>query len=144
MPRQTADELAEELRHAVSALVRRARAETASEDALPYPLRSLLRRLELDGPATTADLARAEQITPQTAGAFVARLEAEGHVARRDDAHDGRRRLVSITASGRKAIAVSRAHRQTFLAARIANRLDASEQRALAAALPLLRKLVEP
>jgi DNA-binding MarR family transcriptional regulator len=143
MARPTADQLAEDLRHLVGALVRRVRAETADDEALPYPLRSLLRRLELDGPATTADLARGEQITPQAAGAFVAKLEADGYVSRRDDAHDGRRRLVSVTAAGRKAIAVGRAHRRSWLAKRIGERLGADEQRTLVEALPVLRKLVE-
>jgi DNA-binding MarR family transcriptional regulator len=143
MARPTADELAEDLRNVVGSLIRRLRAETADDETLPYPLRAMLRRLELDGPATTADLARAEQITPQTAGAFVAKLEAEGHVVRRDDAHDGRRRLVSLTAAGRKAIAAGRAMRRSWLAKRIEEHLDGDDQRALAAVLPVLRKIVE-
>jgi DNA-binding MarR family transcriptional regulator len=133
--------LAEELRHVLSALTRRARAETADE-TLAYPLRLMLRRLDIDGPATTADLARAELITPQTAGALVAKLEAEGYVARRDDARHGRRRLVALTAAGRKAVLARRAEQKGWLAQRIADSLDASEQRALAAALPLLRKII--
>jgi DNA-binding MarR family transcriptional regulator len=143
MGRPTAEGLAEELRHLVSTLVRRARAETGAGDTLPYPLRSLLRRLESDGPRTTADLARAEQITPQTAGAFVARLEDEGLVARRADPHDGRRFSVSLTAAGRKAILATRASRESWIAQRIEERLDADERRALAAVLPLIRKIAE-
>ena len=141
MPRATADQIAEELRHAISALRRRVRVES-ERDALSYPLRSLLRRLE-DGAATTADLARAEHVTPQSAGALVAKLEDDGLVARKDDAGDGRRRLVAITAAGRKAIAARRADRQSWLAQRVATALDAGEQRQLAAALALLRKVVE-
>ena len=143
MTRRTADDLAEELRQLVGSLVRRVRMETADDDVLPYPLRSLLRRVELAGPSTTADLARGEQITPQTAGAFVAKLEADGYVARRDDAHDGRRRLVSITPVGRKALAVGRAHRQSWLAKRIGEELTPDEQRALAGAITLLKKIVD-
>jgi DNA-binding MarR family transcriptional regulator len=143
MAKPTPNELAEELRFLVGALVRRARAETAGDDALPYPLRSLLRRLELDGPATTADLARAEQITPQTAGTFVARLESEGYVARREDPKDGRRVRLSLTAAGRKALAMTRASRQSWIATRIEEQLDPGEQRALVAAIPVLRKIVE-
>jgi len=142
MPRQTADEIAEELRHVLSALRRRARAETFDE-TLSYPLRLMLRRLDTDGPATTADLARGELVTPQTAGALVAKLEALGLVTRRDDAHDGRRRLVLLTVAGRRELAVRRAKRQSWLAERIAEHLDPSEQRTLVVALPLLRRLVD-
>jgi DNA-binding MarR family transcriptional regulator len=141
--RPTADAVAEDLRHAVGALVRRVRAETADEDVLAYPLRSLLRRLERDGAATTADLARAEQITPQTAGAFVAKLEEDGYVTRRDDPADARRRLVSLTAAGRKILAEARSHRRSWIARRIEQELDADEKRALVAAIPVLRKLAE-
>jgi len=143
MARLTTDTMAEELRYVVGALVRRARAETSDGDALAYPLRSLLRRLELDGPGTTADLARAEQITPQTAGAFVAKLEAGGYVTRRDDPADARRRRVMLTPAGRKALAETRAHRQSWIAERIAEDLDSDEKRILAAAIPVLRKIAE-
>jgi len=43
---------------------------------------SVLKRLELGGPATTADLARAERITPQSMGALVATLESATYLAR--------------------------------------------------------------
>jgi len=143
MARHSADEIAQELRHVVSALRRRVRAEVTSGAPLPYPQLLLLVRLEADGPATTADLARAERITPQAAGALVAKLEARGYVTRRDDANDGRRRLVTSTSAGRKALANGRAQRQSFLSQSIADHLDASEQRTLVTALSLLRKIIE-
>jgi DNA-binding MarR family transcriptional regulator len=142
MPRPTPSELAEELRDVLSALRRRARLETAN-DALAHPLLLVLRRLADDGPATTADLARAELITPQTAGSLVAKLEAMGHVTRREDTHDGRCRFVTLTAAGRKAVAACRAERQSWIAQRIAQHLDASEQRTLTTALALLRRIVD-
>jgi DNA-binding MarR family transcriptional regulator len=140
--RASAEDLAEQLRQVMGPLLRRLRAEPA-EQALTYPLRSLLRRLEVDGPATTADLARAELITPQTTGALVAELETGGYVTRSDDANDGRRRVVALTAAGRKSMTDGRAARQSWLARRIADRLDADEQRTLATALALLRKIIE-
>jgi DNA-binding MarR family transcriptional regulator len=120
MGRPTPNELAEELRDVLSTL----------------------RRLDVDGPATTADLARAELVTPQTAGALVAKLEEEGYVTRREDARDGRCRFVALTAAGRKAVAVRRAEKQSWFAQRIADHLDASEQRTLATALTLLRRII--
>jgi DNA-binding MarR family transcriptional regulator len=143
MPRPKArhEALADELRQVVSALRRRARTELAGS-VIPEPQLLLLRRLESDGAATTADLARAEAITPQAAGGIVAMLETKGFVDKSADARDGRRRVVSLTKAGRKALAARHAARRSWLAAKIADSLDAREQRALGDALALLRKLV--
>jgi DNA-binding MarR family transcriptional regulator len=127
----------------VGAFKRRARS-AYTDPTLPYPQQCLLRRLELDGPATTADLARAELITPQTTGTFVAELEAAGHVVRRNDPHDGRRRVIVLTTAGRKALAERRISLDSWIARTIEQQLDAAEQRTLAGALVLLNKLLAP
>ena len=46
----------------------------------------------------------AELITPQAMGGLVATLEEAGYVARCHDAEDARRRLVTLTAVGRKVL----------------------------------------
>jgi DNA-binding MarR family transcriptional regulator len=140
--RPKADEIVEQLMDVVVGLKRRARADYAGQ-TLPYPQHAVLRRLEV-GSATTADLARAELITPQAMGGLVARLEEAGCLARRDDAHDARRRLVTLTPAGRKVLAANRAARHRWLASLVAEHFSADEQRTLAAALALLRKLFPP
>lgn len=141
----THEELAEQLRELAVALRRRVRAESVDETvpggALPYPQLSVLKRLDADGPAATADLARAEAMTPQSMGTIVAALETDGYVTRRNDSNHGRRRIVSMTAAGRKALAANRALRLSWTANLIAERLDVDEQRTLAAALSLLRRV---
>jgi DNA-binding MarR family transcriptional regulator len=136
-----ADEIVEQLMDVVVGLKRRAHADYAGQ-TLPYPQHAVLKRLDQVGPATTADLARAELITPQAMGGLVATLEAAGYVVRRDDAEDARRRVVTVTPAGRKALATNRAARHRWLASLVAERLDTDEQRTLAAALALLRKLL--
>jgi DNA-binding MarR family transcriptional regulator len=138
-----ADEIVERLMDLVVGLKRRARADYAGQ-ALPYPQHAVLKRLENGGSVTTADLARAELITPQAMGGLVATLERAGYVARRDDAEDARRRLVTLTAAGRKILAANRAARHRWLASLVAEQFDAEEQRTLAAALALLGKLFPP
>jgi len=138
-----ADEIVERLMDVVVGLKRRARADYAGQ-ALPYPQHAVLKRLENGGSATTADLARAELITPQAMGGLVATLEKAGYVARREDAEDARRRLVTATAAGRKILAANRAARHRWLASLVAEQFDAEEQRTLAAALALLGKLFAP
>ena len=142
MTQPDAEQIADEIRDLVGLLRRRALAQPG-EETIPYPLRMMLKRIEADGPATTADLARAEHVTPQSAGALVAKLEVEGWVTRRGDATDGRRQLLLLSAAGRKALATRRAEQRTWLAGVIGERLAPAEQRTLAAALPLLRKLAE-
>jgi len=92
---------------------------------------------------TTADLARAEFMTPQSMGASVAELEEHGFVTRADDPADGRRKLVSLTREGSQALAESRARRRTWLVRAIETELDPAEQRRLLAALELLRRVTE-
>ena len=137
-----AEEAAEELRSVAGALMRRLRAETG-DPLHARPLVSVLRRLESDGPMTTADLARAEFMTPQSMGASVAELEEHDLVARTDDPSDGRRKLISLTREGSRVLAEGRARRRTWLARAIENELDPSEQRRLLAALELLRRVTE-
>jgi DNA-binding MarR family transcriptional regulator len=144
MPRNhpKADEIVEQLLDVMVGLKRRARADYAGQ-TLPYPQHAVLKRLE-DGAATTADLARAELITPQAMGGLVVTLEEAGYVIRRDDPHDARRRLVTLTPAGRKVLAENRAARRRWLASEVAEQFDADEQHTLAAALALLRKLFPP
>jgi DNA-binding MarR family transcriptional regulator len=136
-----ADEIVEQLMEVVVGLKRRAHGDYAGQ-TLPYSQHAVLKRLDQGGSATTADLARAELITPQAMGGLVATLEAAGYVARRDDADDARRRLVTATAAGRKALAANRAARHRWLATIIDQQFDADEQRTVAAALALLSKLL--
>lgn len=124
-------------------LKRRARADYEGQ-ALPYSQHAVLKRLESGGSLTTADLARAELMTPQAMGGLVAALEDEGYVTRQADAEDARRRFVRITGAGRKILAANRAARSQWLASVIAERLNNDDQRTLAAALTLLGKLFPP
>lgn len=145
MPRSRpkADEIVEQLLDVMVGLRRRVRAGDYAGRALPYPQHAVLKRLEHGG-ATTADLARAELITPQAMGGLVATLEEAGYVARREDSTDARRRLVTLTPSGRRVLAANRAARNRWLATEIAEHFSADEQRTLAASLALLRKLFPP
>jgi DNA-binding MarR family transcriptional regulator len=138
-----ADDIVERLMELMVGLKRRARAGYDGE-TLPYPQHAVLKWLEKGGSATTADLARAELITPQAMGGLVATLEEAGYVVRRDDAEDARRRLVTLTAAGRKVLAANRAARHRWLASLLEEQFDAEEQRTLAAALALLGKLFPP
>lgn len=130
-----------DLIHAIGLLVRRVRAEAGSQE-LSLSEAAVLKRLDKEGPMTTADLARAESMKPQSMGAIVAALEEEGLVERRPHPTDGRQMLLRLTAKG-AALRESRiAAKRSWLAQAI-TRLDKNEQAALFQVTELLKRLAE-
>ena len=90
--------------------------------------------------AGVSELADFEQISRPTMSSHVKRLEAAGWVVRTDDAEDGRRQGLTVTAAGaRKHEAIQR-HRSDWLAAHLL-RLTPQERDLLAQAAGSLRKL---
>jgi DNA-binding MarR family transcriptional regulator len=134
--------LAQDLRALIGVVKRRLREQGHSADLSPSQT-SVLLRLERDGPATASALARAEGMRPQSIGPVVAALQAAGFVAGEPDPTDGRQTLLSLTPFCREKVREGRAARQDWLTRTIQERLSAREQQELAAALVLLRRLVE-
>lgn len=136
------EEIASGLAMSVSLLRRRLRQRPVEGvDGMPtVPELSALVRLDRFGPATNADLAKAEQISPQAMSATLGGLERRGLVGRTGDPADGRRILLAITDHGKQMIAAKRAVRTEQLAAAL-TQLDADEIATLRAAVPALERL---
>jgi DNA-binding MarR family transcriptional regulator len=134
--------LAAELRVISGQLKRRLRQQAHFNDLTSSQLAALT-RLERDGAATITVLARAESMRPQSMGANIATLEAAGLVNGSPDPADGRQTLWSITPACRKRIKEARAAREDWLFRAIQNELSPAEQTRLAAAMGLLKRLVE-
>jgi DNA-binding MarR family transcriptional regulator len=132
--------LAGELRVALGKLSRRLR-EEAHLGGLTWSQVAVLGRLERDGPATVTTLARAEGVRPQSMGATVSELETTGLVARKPDPTDGRQTILSLTPVCRQMIKASRTAREDWLARAIETKLGRAEQKELASAVELLRRL---
>jgi DNA-binding MarR family transcriptional regulator len=130
-----------DLIHAVGLLVRRVRSESGSKE-LSLGESAVLKRLDNDGPLTTADLARAESMKPQSMGAIVATLEENGLVERRPHPTDGRQMLLQLTAKGATLRESRNAAKRSWLAQAIAH-LDKDEQAILFHATELLKRLAE-
>jgi DNA-binding MarR family transcriptional regulator len=126
---------------AVGLLVRRVRAAAALHE-LSLTESSVMARLARDGPATTADLARAEGMKPQSMGTTIAALEEMGMVERKPHPTDGRQVNIVLTAKGAAVRKTAKDAKQTWLAQGIAQ-LDKREQEALFAAGDIIRRLVE-
>ena len=126
---------------AVGQLLRRLRAES-NPDEMTWSQTSALARLDVAGSMTTADLARAESVKPQSMGATLAELEREGLVERRPHPTDGRQVLFALTGEGVEARRKRSAAKQAWLLAAM-DGLDPGEQRALMSAAVLIRRLAE-
>ena len=134
--------LAQDLGALIGKLKRRLREQAHFGDLTPSQTSTLL-RLERDGPATASNLARAEGMRPQSMGAVVAALEAAGVVRGAPDPNDGRQTILSLTDAFRKRIREGRAARQDWLSSAIQARLSPREQDEVAAAVALLKRLVD-
>ncbi|MFD9723100.1 MarR family winged helix-turn-helix transcriptional regulator [Streptomyces sp. NPDC059072] len=132
-------DIAEELQLAIGMLVRRIRAATGGGVSLSQM--SVLKRLDRLGPSTATDLAQAEKIRPQSVIATVNSLQAEGYVTRSPHPTDGRRLVIALTPQGEALVRERREAGQGRIAELIAERLSPAEQRLLAEAVPLLRRL---
>jgi DNA-binding MarR family transcriptional regulator len=132
---------AAELMQAMGVLLRRVRGEAGSV-GLGWSLAAVLGRLDRTGAMTTAELARAEMVKPQSMGSFLAELEQEGLVRRQPHPTDGRQILFSLTEAGVEARRQRQAAKLAWLTTAI-ERCDADERRTLVDAIALIQRLGE-
>ncbi len=130
-----------ELSLAIGQLLRRLRTE-ANPGELSWSQTAALARLAKAGWMTTADLARAELVKPQSMGTILAGLEQEGLVQRRPHPTDGRQVLFALTAQGVEARRKRSIAKQEWLLAAI-TKLDPREQQILISAAPLIKRVAD-
>jgi DNA-binding MarR family transcriptional regulator len=135
-------ETASRLRVAIGAAKRRIR-DASGEGELSIPQLTALSRLDRLGPMTTAELARREQISPQSMGATIASLEKLGLVARSADAADGRLSILGMTPDGLAAIRSGRNAMTDRIVAVLEESFTAEETGILAVAAPLIERLAD-
>jgi DNA-binding MarR family transcriptional regulator len=131
--------LAVELSAAIGQLRRRMRAAAGSEE-LNLSQAATLLRLEQAGWMTTADLARAEAMKPQSMGTILAAFEEEGLVERRPHPTDGRQVEFALTPKGVEARRRRSAAKREWLLAAIA-KLTPADRDGLVSALALIKRL---
>lgn len=141
MARKTFETEVADFTQAIGVLVRRVRAAAASHE-LSLTESAVMARLARDGPATTADLARAEGMKPQSMGTTIAVLEEMGMVERKPHPSDGRQVNIELTAKGGAVRNSTRAAKRTWLAQAI-SQLDRQEQATLFTAADIIKRLAE-
>jgi DNA-binding MarR family transcriptional regulator len=143
MPGKSHEYAATELALALRLLVRRIRSEVPAESLeVSWTQMAVMKRLDLEGPATTAELARAEGVKPQSMGAAVAALAGMGIVERRPHPTDGRQMNIALTKKGASMRRDARAAKHTWLTQAIA-KLDTTEKKKLPAITSLIKHLAE-
>jgi DNA-binding MarR family transcriptional regulator len=141
MPGKTFDARVIELGESIGLLVRRSRALAASEE-LSWTETSVLKRLGKDGPLTTADLARAQGMRPQSMRTIIATLERMGMIERAPHSTDGRQVNLALTAKG-AAVQKRVGDRKRSWLAQAISRLSDRDQETLFEAGKIIRRLVE-
>jgi DNA-binding MarR family transcriptional regulator len=140
VPRKTLDIAVADLMQSIGLLVRRARAAAASHE-LSWTESAVMSRLDKGGPATTADLARAEAMKPQSMRSTVAALEEMGFVERKPHPTDGRQVYIELTPEGAAVRKSTRDAKRTWLAQAVA-KLDEPQRETLFAAGEIIRSLI--
>ncbi|WP_213991410.1 MarR family transcriptional regulator [Sodalis sp. dw_96] len=141
MPANTLEQDVNDLMHAVGLLVRRTRNESYAGE-LSMTESMVMARLANDGPATTAALARAEGIKPQSMGTTITSLEDMGIVKRTPHATDGRQMLIELTLKGVRLRNKNREAKQLWLSRAIAE-LKPEERNTLFKAAGIVKRLAE-
>jgi DNA-binding MarR family transcriptional regulator len=133
----------EDFAMALGLLVRRIRADVQPElQEFSWTQKAVLSRLEKHGPATAADLARAEGVKPQSMGTALRLLEKMALVERKAHPTDGRQIQIKLTARGITLRRNTRAATYAWLSRAIAE-LDRQEQITLFKAGELFKRMAE-
>jgi DNA-binding MarR family transcriptional regulator len=141
MARKTLEAASVDFGRAVGLLVRRVRAAAASHE-LSLTESAVLARLAKDGPATTAELARAESMKPQSMGTTVTALEDLRLVERKPHQTDGRQVKIELTAKGAAVRNSAKDAKRTWLAQAI-SQLDEEDRETLFRAGEIIGRLAE-
>lgn len=128
-----------DLMQALGLLIRRTRNESYAGE-LSMTEAVVMSRLANDGPATTAALARAEKMKPQSMGTTITALEEMGIVTRTPHATDGRQMLIELTPKGAQLRKKNREAKQMWLSEAIAA-LEPEERETLFKAAGIMKRL---
>jgi len=138
----TAAERAAHVARLAGQLVRRIRDESTDGVGLSLTQEWAISLLADSSGLTSAELARAQSVSPQTMSTAVSALSRAGYLSAGSDETDGRRKILHATAKGLDAVAQTRAVKQAWLQETLAG-FSEEELRELDRGLALLDRIVE-
>jgi DNA-binding MarR family transcriptional regulator len=141
MSKDALPDLAQQLHSVAIHLLRRLR-RTDDRMGLSGPRASALSVLVFGGPASLAQLAKAEQVKPPTMARLVDALEAAGLARRETDKSDLRAVRIRATPKGRKLLLEGRARRLRQLT-QLLEAATAPERAAMTTAVSTLQRLLK-
>lgn len=103
----------------------------------------MLAQLLVQPRQTGAELARFQQITPQSMNVIVKSLLARGYLSSGKNLLDKRRKELYLTEQGTRMITSIQAEREEWLVGRVAEALSEEETQMLVKTLPVLRTMVD-
>ncbi|HEY2075373.1 MAG TPA: MarR family transcriptional regulator [Streptosporangiaceae bacterium] len=141
-PNETSD--AVRLGIAVSRLRSRIRIESGLRSTgIPISQLAVLARIIDEGPTTASALAAGEHVTQQAIAQSLATLKERGLVEKEADPSDGRKSLVSATASGRELMETIAVSREEWLTQAVDAAVKPEERPLLAEAIELLERIAD-
>ena len=136
-------DLSDRLRLLVWDYGRRLRLEANPQSDLTWTQQAVMRRLYETPRMTGAELARADQVRPQSMSTTVAGLKKLGFVDSERGSADARRQELFLTELGRESIERVWGLRDAWLQEQIAATLDETRRGELDRGLEILRELLE-
>ncbi|KHL10709.1 UNVERIFIED_CONTAM: MarR family transcriptional regulator [Mumia flava] len=145
MPRSATEPAVVAARDIVAVLsrLRRRLREVRDLSGLSPSQTAVLNRIDQDGPITSAGLAQAERVRPQSMAATVGVLLERGLVQRTPDPADGRRQLLSLSQHGRAWLDDRHRARDEWLVATLDDGLSAEELATVIEAVRLLERVAQ-
>jgi DNA-binding MarR family transcriptional regulator len=129
---------------AVSRLRSRIRIESGLRSTgIPISQLAVLARIINEGPTTASALAAGEHVTQQAIAQSLATLKERGLVEKQADPSDGRKSLVSATASGRELMETITVSREEWLTQAVDAAVKPEERPLLAEAIELLERIAD-
>ncbi|HXB50221.1 MAG TPA: MarR family transcriptional regulator [Streptosporangiaceae bacterium] len=129
---------------AVSRLRSRIRIESGLRSTgIPISQLAVLARIINEGPTTASALAAGEHVTQQAIAQSLATLKERGLVEKQADPSDGRKSLVSATASGRELMETITVSREEWLTRAVEAAVKPEERPLLAEAIELLERIAD-